>query len=195
MGLSNESGSVTYVNMKAGKLATKQSDGTIKLFESITGYLTAIDIIEDEYNGDKFEKLSLTMEDNEGRYLVRMRLESGYARGFLFAIKNADLSQELTIIPNSKEVNGKPQTTVFLKQGNASLKWVWTKDNPGDLPRLSQVTVKGKTIWDNTEQLEYFKNMLTNDIIPALGKAPAKVELLNGKSLVAEHDDLDSLPF
>lgn len=199
MGLSNQSGSITYVNMKQGKLAIKESDGSIKLFDSITGVLTGIEFKEDEYNGKHFEKLCLVLEDAEGKYLVQMRLDSGYSRGFLFAIKNADLSQEMTLIPNSKTVNDRPQQTIFLKQGNTSLKWVWTKDNPGDLPQLKSVKVKGETVYDNTEQMAYLKNMLQTEIIPNLGKGPDKTPApaSKEKQTITEPigDDFGDLPF
>jgi hypothetical protein len=193
MGLENGNGSVVYVNTSKGKLTTKTMEGEVKTFDSLTGRLTGIEFKDDEYNGIKFEKLILTLDDGTSRYLLQMRMDSGYARGFLFAIKNADLSQDLTLIPNAKEVNGKSQTTVFLKQGGTTLKWVWTKDHPGDLPQLSKVMLKGNTVYDNTEQTAYLKNMLLTEIVPNLGKG---VEVAKGKTLVTESlSGDDDLPF
>jgi hypothetical protein len=197
MGLQQQGPSVTYVNITKGKLAIKKQDKTVETFDSLTGHLSGIEIKEDEYQGTKFEKLELTLDD-DSRYILQMRLDSGYARGFLFAIKNADLSQPMTIIPNSKEVNGKSQNTVFLKQGNTSLKWVWTKDHPGDLPQLSKVVVKGKDVWDNTDQMNYLKEMLQKEIIPKLGTPAPKVEVQKGRVLITEpigDDNADDLPF
>ena len=158
MGLSNTSGGITYLNMKDGKFARKNANGDIELFDAVDGLITSIEFQDDEYNGTKFRKLKLTLEDESQKYLVQVRTDSGYYRGLTNSIANADINQPVKLIASSKlGDNGKPQTTIFVNQNGKALKWKWTKDNPGELPELEKVKVKGQFVYDNSKQLEYFE--------------------------------------
>ena len=46
----------------------------------------------------------------------------------------------------------------FVSQNGKFLKHAHTKDAPGDLPQLEKVTFKGETRYDNSKQIEYWKN-------------------------------------
>lgn len=158
MGLSNTTGGITYLNLKEGKFARKNANGDIDLFDSVSGVISQIEFKDDEYNGSKFRKLLLTLHDEGQKYLVQVRTDSGYYRGLTNAIANADIDQEIKLIASSKVgENGKPQTTIFVNQNGKALKWKWSKDNPGELPELEKVKVKGQYVYDNTKQLEYFE--------------------------------------
>jgi len=162
MGLSNNTGSITYLNMKQGKFARKNANGDIELFDSVSGIIKAAEFKDDEYQGSKFRKLLLTIEDNGTKYLIQVRTDSGYFRGLTNSIANADVSQEVRLIANSKTGdNGKPQTTIFVNQNGKALKWKWSKDNPGELPELEKVKVKGQYVYDNSKQLEFFEKFWT----------------------------------
>jgi hypothetical protein len=158
MGLSNNAGSITYLNMKGGKFAKKNADGNIQLFDAVDGVITGVEFKDDEYNGTKFRKLLLTLDDNGERFLVQVRTDSGYFRGLTNAVANADITQNVRLVASSKTGdNGKPQTTIFVSQHGKALKWKWNKDNQGDLPPLEKVKIKGQDVYDNTKQLEYFE--------------------------------------
>lgn len=158
MGLSNTTGGITYLNLKEGKFARKNANGDIDLFDSVSGVITEIEFKDDEYNGTKFRKLLLTLEDAGVKYLVQVRTDSGYYRGLTNSIGNADISQEVKLIASSKlGDNGKPQTTIFVNQNGKAVKWKWSKDNPGNLPELEKVKVKGQMVYDNSKQLEFFE--------------------------------------
>jgi hypothetical protein len=163
MGLSNNTGSITYLNMKQGKFARKSANGDIELFDSVSGVIKDVRFENDEYQGSKFRKLLLTLEDAGTKYLVQVRTDSGYFRGLTNSIANADVSQEVKLIANSKTGdNGKPQTTIFVNQNGKALKWKWSKDNQGELPELEKVKVKGQYVYDNSKQLEFFEKFWTN---------------------------------
>jgi hypothetical protein len=165
MGLSNTSGGITYLNMKQGKFARKNANGDIELFDSVSGVIKDVRFEDDEYQGSKFRKLLLTLEDAGTKYLVQVRTDSGYFRGLTNSIANADVSQEVKLIANSKTGdNGKPQTTIFVNQNGKALKWKWSKDNQGELPELEKVKVKGQYVYDNSKQLEFFEKFWTNII-------------------------------
>lgn len=158
MGLSNTTGGITYLNLKEGKFARKNANGDIELFDAVDGLITGIEFQDDEYNGTKFRKLKLTLEDESQKYLVQVRTDSGYYRGLTNSIANADINQPVKLIASSKlGDNGKPQTTIFVNQNGKALKWKWSKDNPGELPELEKVKVKGQMVYDNSKQLEYFE--------------------------------------
>ena len=158
MGLSNTSGGITYLNLKEGKFARKNANGDIELFDAVDGLITGIEFQDDEYNGTKFRKLKLVLEDESQKYLVQVRTDSGYYRGLTNSIANADINQPVKLIASSKlGDNGKPQTTIFVNQNGKALKWKWSKDNMGDLPQLEKVKVKGQMVYDNSKQLEYFE--------------------------------------
>ena len=167
MGLSNTSGGITYLNLKEGKFARKNANGDIELFDAVDGLITGIEFQDDEYNGTKFRKLKLVVEDEGQKYLVQVRTDSGYYRGLTNAIANGDIKQPVKLTASSKlGDNGKPQTTIFVQQNGKALKWKWSKDNMGDLPQLEKVKVKGQMVYDNSKQLEYFekfwKSLLTS---------------------------------
>jgi hypothetical protein len=158
MGLSNNIGSITYLNLKEGKFARKTANGDIELFDAVDGLITSVEFQDDEYQGTKFRKLKLVLEDEGQKYLVQVRTDSGYYRGLTNSIANADISQPVKLISSSKlGENGKPQTTIFVNQNGKAMKWKWSKDNPGDLPELEKVKVKGQFVYDNSKQLEYFE--------------------------------------
>lgn len=158
MGLSNTSGGITYLNLKEGKFARKNANGDIELFDAVDGKITSVEFQDDEYNGTKFRKLKLILEDEGQKYLVQVRTDSGYFRGLTNSVATGDVSQPVKLTPSSKiGDNGKPQTTIFVSQNGKALKWKWTKDNPGELPELEKVKVKGQMVYDNSKQLEFFE--------------------------------------
>ena len=175
MGLSNTGGKITYLNMKQGKFARKNANGDIELFDAVDGIITAAEFKDDEYQGTKFRKLLLTLVDGDERYLVQVRTDSGYFRGLTNSIANADISQPMKLIASSKQVDGKPQTTIFVTQHGHPMKWKWTKDNMGELPPLESVKLKGKTVYDNSKQLEFFENFWLG-LLKTAAPAPAAVE-------------------
>jgi hypothetical protein len=162
MGLTSKGGNITYLNLKQGKFARKNANGDIELFDTVDGIITAAEYKEDSYNGQDFRKLVLSIIDGEDKYILQVREDSGYYRGLTNAIANADISKKVKLTASSKEVNGKPQTTIFVSQNGTALKWKWTKDNPGELPPLDQVKLKGKTVYDNSAQTAFFAKFWSN---------------------------------
>jgi hypothetical protein len=54
------------------------------------------------------------------------------------------------------------QLAAYEQQNGTALKWKWTKDNPGELPPLEQVKLKGKTVYDNSAQTAFFAKFWSN---------------------------------
>ena len=183
MGLSNNTVSIVYLNMKHGKFARKNTNGDIELFDSVDGVITKVEFVDDEYNGEKYRKLAVTLEDGSEKFLVQVRTDSGYFRGLTNAIANADISAKVKLVGSSKVgENGKPQTTIFVNQHGKALKWKWSKEHPGDLPALKKVKLKGKEVYDNEAQQAFFEKFWMT--LPIAKAAP-----------VAEVGESDELPF
>lgn len=160
MGLQTNSNRGTFVNIKEGKLYTKEKDKDPVFFDSISGTITGVNFKEEEYQGKTYEKCELQLVDGDDRFILAMRVDSGYFRGFVNSLKSGNPTKPLEISPSSKLVNDRPQTTCFVKQNGTPLKHAYTRDNPGDLPQLESVTFKGQQMWDSTKQTEFWKNWL-----------------------------------
>lgn len=158
-GLGNNTGKFTYVNIKKGKLYVKR-DNEVLAFDNIEGYLVGLEIRDDEYQGKKYKKLCLDIVYESDRFQLQMKLDSGYGNAFCRISPNIDPTLLLKITPTYQEVDGKGRAGMFINQGNAALKWAWTKENPGNLPQLEQVEFKGELHWDNKKQQEFFTNWL-----------------------------------
>lgn len=184
MGLGQNDGSLTFVNISKGKLVIKK-DGEVKTFGYLEGQLVDIEVLEDEYNNEKYLKLSLKIKDGAETYLLQMRLDSGYGRAFCCIIPNANLEWPMKISPSFKDDRG----GLFIKQNGFPLKWYFNKENPRDLPQLKKVKVGNRDMWDNSDQQAYFINMLMLKIKPKL-----KHEILAGPATPVDNDHSDMPP-
>lgn len=160
MGLNNNTDRPTYVNISKGRLFTKEKDKLPVYFTDIDGTITGISFEENEYKGDKFEIVKVSLIDNGDKYVLQMRTDSGYFRTFVNSLKMGNPTERLNIAPSYKEVDEKPQATIFVKQYGKPLKHFYTKEKQGDLPQMESVTFKGKVQWDATKQIEFWKKWL-----------------------------------
>jgi hypothetical protein len=103
--------------------------------------------------------------------------------------------KEITLSPWSKQIDGKTRTMLYLRHGQEDIKWAWTKDNPGNMPEMKQIKVKGQVVWDDSERQEFFEKHL-NDIFMPQVKAVSSVKKLDsyGAADITE-DPGDDLPF
>ena len=118
--------------------------------------------------------------DNDGdKAILQMPFSSGTASSFIKALPNVDLSKDVKLSPKMEEKDGKKKTTLFVNQGGKAAKWFWTKDNPGDLPQMKKIKIKGKESWDDSDQLEYFENYIKEEILPKINASEAPVSSVN----------------
>ena len=163
-GLSNEQQSLIYLNLKKGKIVTKENDKIVE-YASITGIITEMQLTDDEYNGKRYEKAKVFITADNKDYCLQMRTESGYFRGLCNSLKSGKPTEWVTLAPNSKTVNEQAITTIFVKQNEKWLKHFHTIENIGDLPELVKVEFKGNVHYDNTEQISYWKNWATKTFV------------------------------
>jgi hypothetical protein len=171
MGLNNNQSSSIYLQISNGKLVRSFSSPTPKsvsrtnkvgkevheeFYDSLTGYIKGISTKETEYG--KFWVINVN--DGESDYTLSTNYSGGYAVSFLKAIPNADLSRVMTITPKIMVDGDKRNSVMFINQDGKGLKHYWTKDNPGQLPNLEKIKIKGKDTWDDTKRLEYLENFV-----------------------------------
>lgn len=150
---------------KEGKLVHEE------LFQAWKGKITAISTKENDYG----KQWLVTLSDEDGDAILQMPYSSGYSAAFLKTLPNVDLSKDVVLVPKLTKEGDKKKTTLFVNQNGAALKWAYTKDNPQGLPELAQIKVKGKITWDDSDLMEFLENMVTNEILPKLGKQTAPV--------------------
>jgi len=74
----------------------------------------------------------------------------------------------MTIVPKFTEDGDKKSSVLFINQDGKGLKHFWTKDNPGDLPNLQKIKIKGKESWDDSERLEFLQDYVNKNILPKI---------------------------
>lgn len=137
-----------------------------EFYDSLTGILTNVKIKESDYG--KF--WVIVLKDGDTFYNLETNYSGGYAQTFLKALPNADLSQPVTLTPRLNIDGDKKQSVLFISQNGKGLKHYWNKDNPGDLPQLKKIKVKGKDTWDDSERLEFLESYVKNTILPKINK-------------------------
>ena len=189
--VNEEKKGVIFLNIKEGKLVSKKENGETESFDGVRGTLIKIEFVKDEYEGRTFEKARIMIKYQDDVYLLQMKLDSGYFRGFCNSLKSGNPKEEIYIKPSlSKDEQGRNNATCFVKQGNSFLKHAYTKNNMGDLPELKVVNFGGKTLYDNTEQVAFWKNW-HDSVINTKNNEPIE----NNQNIEESNDFNDDLPF
>lgn len=206
MGLKNRTESnVKYVKLKDGRFYLSK-DETNTPFDELEGTLADIQLRDEEYEGTPIRKLYLTMLDGDDKYIVGFSFDSSYTSSFIGFLKNADLSENISLHPMLREenVNGKDisKRSLLVSQNGKFLKSFFTKDNPNGLPKMKKIKVSGKEVWDKTDMLEFYENLLVNEFRPKIAnrdivtsKVTASPVATPDTSNGETEDALDELPF
>jgi hypothetical protein len=121
MGFESRRNGGRFVNIIKGQFAYKEGDQKILTDDDLVGHLVGLDIVDDEYQNEKFKKLCLTIDDGKESWQLQMRMGRGYANNFCMVIRNVDLSLPIAFSAKYEEdVNGKPRGSLFLKQNKKS---------------------------------------------------------------------------
>jgi len=154
-------GAETRVN-KLGKTVTE------KYYDSFTGRLVSLKVADGNY-GKQWE---FSFQDGGEVYKLQLGYTNSFAKNILKMLPNADLTKEMKISPQTKvEADGTKKSSIFINQDGQALKHAYTRDNPNGLPPMTQVTVKGTLVWDDTDQMVFLEKMVNETIIPKLGGA------------------------
>ena len=188
-----------YLSIQSGKIAqriaepsstsksrTLESGKVIheELYDTLEGRITGIQFKDGDYG----QQLIISLENEGDVAHLQMPLSSSPASGFLKALPNVQPGALIKFKPKLEEKDGKRKTSLFLSQGGQGVKWYWTKDNPGELPRMKKIKVKGKETWDDSDQIDYLKAYVTDTFLPKIGAVKAEQPAV-------EADEDDTTPF
>jgi hypothetical protein len=183
MALLNKGTSAIYLAIVSGKIAQRKKEpssttttrttdeGKIiheEIYSSVEGMITDIGFKDGDYG----KQLLVTIESDGDKAILQMPFSSGTASSFIKALPNVDLTKPVKLSPKMEEKDGKKKTVLFVNQDGKAAKWFWTKDNPGELPPMKKIKIKGKESWDDSDQLEYFETFIKEEILPKLGQLP-----------------------
>lgn len=199
MGLKTKVG-FKYIKLRDGKFYLSTDKENATPYDELEGRIIDIGTKVDTFEGTKIERIYVVVEsDDRELYNLSFNIDGGYASSFMSFIRNADLSQPLTLKPVVKVENKNgtdiKRLSMLIEQNGAFLKSYHTKDNPNGLPAMKQVTVSGKTLWDKTDMIEFYKNAIATVLKPSLSGAP--LGPIKESASVSESFDVtdDDLPF
>lgn len=170
---------VIYLSIADGKIVRRMKEPTViskqrttkdgkvvheELYDYVSGTITDISTRENEYG--KFWNVTL-VDDLHTKYVLQFKYSGGNATSFLKSIPNADVTKPITIMPRIQMQGDKKRTSVILIQ-DQPIRWKWTKDNPGDVPQLRKIKVKGIEQWDDSDMMDYLETYLISHIKPKL---------------------------
>ena len=182
MGLENREGG-HWITIYDGKFTQRVADGTAgatqrvnklgkavweKYYDSFVGKLVNIRTQDSPYG----KQWVFDFKDVGDVYHLTLGYANGFASTFLKILPNVDVTKEIKVSTNTKEVDGKKKSSLFISQNGVSLKHAYTKETQNGIPQWEQLVVKGVQVWDNTKELEFLENMVRTTILPKLEGLP-----------------------
>lgn len=134
-------------------------------FPSFTGHLVAAEIKEHAEYGDKLVLKMIdktaSKKDPYREIFIEMQLSSSYAKNFFMRMDNLDLTGPIGIRPYCMDHDTKPGK---FRKGLTLYAGEIAKENKieeaidrDDVPEMEKKKVKGKMVWDDSEQIEYLR--------------------------------------
>jgi hypothetical protein len=200
MALGNSNNNMIFVSTFNGHFVVRVKEGTpgsesrknkndrevyeLK-YSYVEGYLTSAAYLMRVHDAKEYESLSLILAEGEEEYKVDFPWTSRLAQSFFNVMESLDFTKKVRIDITTKDENN----VIFIKQNNQVAKWKYTKDNPNGKPNWEQVTVNGKTQWDRTKELGFFREILETKIVPNLYRQstlPAADSIVAGEPELVE---------
>jgi hypothetical protein len=150
-----------WVKIKDGKLSYWNGEKEL-IFDEMQGIVSDIFFKDDEYQGRTFTLALFTLFCDAEKYILSINTDSSYFRSFCNYLRSADITKNVLIRPKITEDEGKKKYSIFLQQEGKWLKAYYTKLHPGDFPQLVVHEIAGKKVYDNTLQIAFWKNWLTD---------------------------------
>ena len=178
MGLENHEGG-NYITILGGRFCQRVPEGTEgaeqrtnklgktvweKFYDSFTGKLVNIKTQDGAYG----KSWVFDFKDNEEVYHLQLSYSNSFATALLKMLPNIDLTKEMKVQPDTKEVDGKKKSSLFVKQDGVNMKHAYTKDNPNGMPPMEEIVIKGEKVWDDTKRLVFLHDMVMTQILPKL---------------------------
>lgn len=167
-------------------------------FSELTGVITGFATRQKEYQGKEYVELLINVQAGSTKYIVPVSTQSGYYRSLCMQIfsESFDLSKPVNISLTYKEEGGIKKSGLFVNQnGKGVEKFMYTRDNPLDAPKIEEITNKsGKLMgYDSAERDVFFINKF-NALNSSL-LTPSAAELIHSPDQEDGPQADDNLPF
>jgi hypothetical protein len=175
MGLKRDNSAV-YLTIFEGKIVQRVKNATEtsrerinkeneKVNEEVYGSISGRIVALGEKTHEKYGTSLLIYIEDDRIYCLQCLINGQYGVSFLKALPNADLSKSVELVPSQKEVNGKPDQVLYIKQKGEdgkfkALKFAFTKDNPNGMPEPKQVEYQGALRWDFFQQTKFLHDVV-----------------------------------
>lgn len=173
-----------YITILGGKLCQRVDEGTPgaitrvnkigktvheKFYDNFTGKLIDIKVADGTYG----LTWNFVFQDGAEPYTLQLSYSNSFSTAILKMLPNIDLTQEMKLSPSVKAdpETGKNRSSLFINQGQNTIKHAFTRAEPNGMPDMEQVTIKGVLQWDDTKRLEFLQNMVDTVIMPKLANA------------------------
>jgi hypothetical protein len=179
-----------YITIYRGKLAQRvqrSTQGAIqrinkngkevceKYYDRFIGQLVGINTKDSDYG----RQWIFSFKDEGEIYHLQLPYSNSFSVAFLKMLPNINLAEKMEFSPSNKLVDGKNQSSLFIKQNGVNIKHAFTKDNPNGLPAMEKIIVKGKEVWDDSKRLAFLEKMVVEKILPGLKKITGDKDVLD----------------
>jgi hypothetical protein len=210
--LENTQSPLTFVHIVNGRFAIVVEAGTKyavertkkngfkvheQYFDTITGTIEKITDETTENEHGSWRNLVLTMTAKNETCRLNLQYSSRETKGILMRLPNADIKKPLSL-----KIGRKDRAFTWVTQKGETVPLKWTKDNPGELPRMEKIMMGGKETWDDTDQMDYLIKYINDNVLPITdpNHVPTKPDQAFNSPQLPPPDlmynaDRDDLPF
>lgn len=191
MGLSNERTGGTIVYASKGKFQTKSETGGYKEFAFLRGHLCGIQFSDKKgHEGKVYRQMLLHFVDGSEQFSLSLDSTNGYSRAIKACLASVDsfewpLEINLSFVPETKAAGA------FVSQRGQTAKWLWTRNQkPEGMPEVKLLgNVKGKQVYDFTDQENWIESYMLQNIVPLLTEVATRPTSCDHTSQDDAHDD------
>ncbi len=152
-----------FLSISHGKVVHYLTGGEQECFKNVEGQLQDITIKERSFNGKTTPFWYLDIKDGKDTYSVSLPYASGTFKSIILSIASyQSLNRETSILIEPYERNG--YTKVCVYADGEKLDWVVK-----ELPPLKSVVVGGNTYTDDTERMNFIKD-IASQVRERIGK-------------------------
>jgi len=173
--------SATYYKIDGGKKDSRPFFGkkgskeqgykVIEEFDTFEGNLLDIELGSYEFEGKTKDTIKLSFEDGIGKDIVEGSLNTSIMRSILNTFAGSDFNKPYTL---KMYLNKEGYPSVYITQGGERASW---KYEASQVPKAEVIVLKNKTeIKDDTEVIEWFKKLVTNELKPRLKELTSFVD-------------------
>ena len=202
---SNDSTHIVWARVRNGMISVWNGGEEI-LFKHAYGRIVGISYKMDEWNGTEFERVLVHLVHDDERWILSMRTDSQYFRTMCNYLVTAGaqgvLYESLRFAPTMNEKAGKKYSALYISHGDKFLHAYYRTGKPfgindkhiAGLPDPNTIEIGGRTVYDFTPQVEFYKAFLSRHFSPGWGDSEAKPTPADAFT-AAPLEDPDDLPF